>query len=319
MSDIKEELDSLEKIEKEEEEELKAIFVDFMQDDKHDVSEIYSEVEKFVTLNQRLVKLTEYLYRNPENFIDIYEKITSVKNSHEEIEKDIISRLEGLDVPDKFVNRLHQTDKRLEELDEEVINDIKKRRKEHAEKILKRKPTIYFDAKALKKFIKAVKENQIEKGAEVPGIFGFEKNQEGFYLKKFLKLENTNPRRASFNLAEQVNQVIEEYGNDRNIIVCHSHPPRDFEHSSTDKEIISQANSIGVIGVPNQGTVYSVPEKLDENNRWTQLPSKVLENGNVLENDELKDRFYSIWDYNQALKEAIISGNEIGWTHELNR
>ncbi|EHK00891.1 hypothetical protein HRED_10709 [Candidatus Haloredivivus sp. G17] len=43
------------------------------------------------------------------------------------------------------------------------------------------------------------------------------------------------------------------------------------------------------------------------------MPSKVVHNGSVLKEDELKEKFYPVWDYNQALKKAIIEGAEGGW------
>ncbi|EHK01242.1 hypothetical protein HRED_09197 [Candidatus Haloredivivus sp. G17] len=61
-----------------------------------------------------------------------------------------------------------------------------------------------------------------------------------------------------------------------------------------------------MIGVPSKDYVYLVPEKLnfEKRSNWEQLPSKVVHNGSVLKEDELKEKFYPVWDYNQATKKG---------------
>jgi hypothetical protein len=319
MESIREELQGLEKIEEEEEDELKSFLAELAQNGKKDqIQEIYREVETFVSLNRRIVNLTEHMYENPENFIDIYEQLSSLKQKHEELEEDILSKLEALEVPEDVLRKLDQTDQRLEKLDKEIVEQVKQRREEHAEEILDDRPTICFEAGPLEKFLRIANEEQLEKGVEVPGIFGFQKNDGDYHLNKFLKLENDNPGWAQFSFKEQVEHVLEEYGDNRNVIIAHSHPPTDMTHSGPDKDIIRMATSIGVIGVPIGNRVYPIPEELDRS-QWIKLPSKVVDNGNVLGKDELKDRFYAVWDYNQALRKGIKNGNERGWHQNLHK
>lgn len=313
MEELNKELQELEKIENREEQELKEFLEKLAQNGKQSkVQEVYADVEKFISLNRKIVKLTELLSDSPEDFIDIYRRLESLKRKHEELEQNLIHELEELGVPDRYLEKLHSTDRKLEKIDKEVLEDVKERRSEHAESILNDRPTIYFEAQALEKFVSAVKEEQLGNGAEVPGVFGFEKRGNGYYLKKFLVLENTDPNYGSFNLNQQVKYAIETYGNDRNIIIAHSHPIGDFSHSGSDKDIISKANGIGVIGVPHEGEIYPVPEILEEG-RWVNLPSEVVEKGEKISENRLKNSFPAVDQYNQALKEAIIEGEEHSW------
>ena len=321
MNNVKEKLDGLEKIEKEEREELKSLLRQVMQDEnKSGAKEIYNDVDEFLSLNKKIVDLTEYIEENPGKFIEVLEKIETIERQKENLKKNLVEDLRKLNVPDKFVNRLIKTDERLEEIDEQLINEVKEKRNQQAEKIIEEKTTIFFEASALNNFTESVKKNQVEREKEVPGVFEFESNNDGYYLKEFLQLENVDGTRGSFILEDEVRHVIEEFGNNRNIIIAHSHPRRDFQHSTDDQKIVRQANGIGLIGVPSKDYVYPVPEKLnfEKRSNWEQLPSKVVHNGSVLKEDELKEKFYPVWDYNQALKKAIIEGAEGGWSHYIN-
>ncbi|PSH02037.1 MAG: hypothetical protein BRC26_02580, partial [Nanohaloarchaea archaeon QH_8_44_6] len=309
MEEVREKLEGLEKIEKDEEDELNAFLSDLAQTDKKDqVQEIYSEVETFISLNRRIVNLIEYMYDNPANFIDIYQQLSSLNKKHEELEEDILQRLQALGVSENVLSKFNQTDKRLRQLDEEIIREVKERRAERADEILEERPSIRFEAKALEKFLRTVQQEQLEKGVEVPGIFGYQMAGGDYYLNKFLKLENDNPGWARFSFKEQVEHVLEEYGDKRNVIIAHSHPPNDMTHSGPDKDILQMATNIGVIGVPMGDRIYPIPEKLD-GSQWVKCPSKVADNGKILEEQELKNRFYAVWDYNQALRKGIKNGN----------
>lgn len=319
MESIREEFQGLEKIEEEEEDELNAFLAELAQSGEKDrVQEIYSEVERFLTLNRRIVNLTEYMYENPDDFIDIYEELSSLRQKHDEMEEDILRKLEEMGAPEDILRKLDQTDQRLENLDKEIVEQVKARRGEHVKEILEGRPTIYFEAEPLEKFLRTVNEEQLEKGVEVPGIFGFNEREDGYHLNKFLKLENDNPGWARFSFKEQVQHVLEEYGDDRNVIIAHSHPPNDMTHSGPDKDIINMAKSIGVIGVPVGDRIIPIPEELD-GAQWVKLPSEVVDNGKVLDEDELKNRFYAVWDYNQALRKGIKSGTERGWHQNLHK
>lgn len=319
MESVREKLQGLEKIEEEEEEELKGFLAKLAQSGEQDqVQEVYSEIETFLSLNRQIVNLTEYMYENPEDFIDIYDQLSSLRQKHDEMEEDILGKLEALEVPEDILRKLHQTDQRLENLDKEILEQIKDRRGEHAEEILNDRPTIHFEAEPLEKFLRTVKEEQLDKGVEVPGIFGFQEIDDTYRLNKFLRLENDNPGWARFSFKEQVEHVLENYGDNRNVIIAHSHPPNDITHSGPDKDMIKMATNIGVIGVPIGNGIYPIPEELDGSN-WIKLPSKVVENGNVLGEEELKNRFYSVWDYNQALSKGVKSGNERAWHQNLHK
>lgn len=314
MEELKRELHQLEKLEGKEEEELKTFLKELAQKDQHKeaVQEVYHEVESFIELNQEIIELTELMEEEPGNFREIYSKLDSLTSKHNELGNDILDKLEELGVPENQLQILYETDQKMENIDQKIVEQIGELRTEQAREILDKRPTIYFKAEALQKFISAVKREQKGKGAEVPGVFGFRQFRDGYLLNKFLELENTNPNYGSFNLNEQINYVLENYGNERNIIFAHSHPPRDFSHSGTDKDLIKKANSIGVIGVPRNQNVYPVPETLN-NGSWMNLPSKVIEKGEIFSEQALVSRFPEIKKYNEALKHAISKGNEKRW------
>ncbi len=317
MDQLKKELQKLEKIENEEEQELKEFLEKLAQQEEHrkTVQKVYRDVENFIELNREVIELTELLAEDPENFLEIYRKLKSLISKHEELEENLIQELKQLGIPEKKLEILYETDQKLENIDEEVVEEIGNRRSEQAERILNNRPTIYFESKALETFLSAVRREQTEGGAEVPGVFGFEKFKDGYRLKKFLELENTDPGYATFGLNEQVQYVIDNFGNERNIIIAHSHPVGDFSHSGTDKDLIRKANNIGVIGVPYGNKVFPVPEALEDD--WINLPSQIAENGKVLSSKEIKEQFPEVAEYNQALKKAISEGNEDMWPNFL--
>ena len=85
MNNVKEKLDGLEKIEKEEREELKSLLRQVMQDEnKSGAKEIYNDVDEFLSLNKKIVDLTEYIEENPGKFIEVLEKIKTTKRKFEE-------------------------------------------------------------------------------------------------------------------------------------------------------------------------------------------------------------------------------------------
>lgn len=318
MDELKNELQEIEKIENEEERELKKFLEELAQQETHrnTVQRVYQDTENFVEINRQAVELTELMINQPDNFLEIYRKLNSLIEKHEELKENLLQELEELGIPEKQLRILIETDRKLENIDKDVVEKIGSRRVEQAERILGARPTIYFESKALEKFISAVRREQVENGAEVPGIFGFEKFKDGYRLKKFLQLENKNPDYSAFTLDEQVQYVIENFGNDRNIIIAHSHPVSDFSHSGTDKDLIEQANNIGVIGVPQNRNIYPIPEAL-ENGSWLNLPSKITKNGNLLSEDEVKSNFPEVAAYNRALKKSISEGNERSWPTRL--
>jgi len=314
MEELKRELQQLQKLEQKEEGELKTFLQDLAQQEEHReaVQNVYGEVERFIELNQEILELTKLMEQKPENFREIYSKLNSLISKHNNLGNDILNKLKELGVPEQQLQILYETDQKMENIDEQIVEQIGERRTEQAQKILDNRPTIYFKTGSLQKFISAVKREQTGNGAEVPGVFGFKQFKDGYILNKFLELENTNPNYGSFNLNEQINYILENYGNERNIIFAHSHPARDFSHSGTDKDLIKKANSIGVIGVPKNKSVYTVPEALD-NGSWINLPSKVVEKGEPISEQALKSRFPEIKKYNEALKQAISKGNEKRW------
>lgn len=315
MENLRSSLEDLERIEQEEEEELKQILQELAQKEEHReiVQEIYQEVEEFIELNHEIVELTELLQEEPENFRRIYSKLDSLIEKHDNIQHDLIQKLAGMNIPDKHIRIFNDTDDRLEGLEEGILDEIGEKRFGQAEEILSDRPTVFFEAEPLQKFISAVKREQLGKGAEVPGVFGFQRQNSGFQLVKFLELENTTPNYGSFSLEEQATYVLDKFGNNRDIIVAHSHPVGDFSHSGTDKDLIKKANNIGVIGVPDyDNNIYPVPQAL-KNGRWVNLPSKVVESNNVLSDKELKQRYPQIWKYNEALKEAIATRSGETW------
>lgn len=315
MEQLKQELQQLEKLEQEEEEELKKFLQELAQQDQHQqtVQRIYQDVESFVELNREIIELTELMEEEPDNFRKIYRKLKSLISKHDEMEENLIQELRQLGVPDKQLNILYKTDQKMENIDKQVVEEIGEKRTQQAARILDNRPKIYFKAEALQKFLSAVKREQLDRGAEVPGVFGFEKTDDGYLLNNFLELENTNPNYGTFSLDEQINYVLENFGNKRNIIIAHSHPIGDFNHSGTDKDLISKANNIGVIGVPKDfENIYPVPEAL-ENGSWMNLPSAVVENGQVLSDQELERSFPKVLKYNNALKKAVSKGNEDSW------
>ncbi len=318
MDRLKEELQQLEKIEEKEESELKKFLQELAQQDEHRkaVQKVFQDVEELVEINREIVELTELLENEPENFLKIYRKLKSLIRKHDELEENLVQELEQLGVPERQLEILYRTDQRLENIDEELVEEIGSRRSEQAERILDNRPTIYFEAKPLEKFISATRREQVGKGVEVPGVFGFEKFRDGYRLKKFLELENTQPGYGGFNLKEQVTYVLENYGNRRDVIVAHSHPRTNFSHSSTDKDLISKANNVGVIGVPKGEKVYPVPQAL-ENASWTNLPSRITEKGRTLSIEETRKRFPEVAEYNHALKKALSEGNEKRWPNLL--
>lgn len=314
MEEVESELRELEQLQGKEKEELEKFLKELIQnsEDKRNLQEIYSEVQNFIQLNNRVVELTELMHNNPENYREIYSKINSLISEHDKLEDDILHKLKNLGIPQSQLEILYETDQKLEGIDEEVIEKIGSKRTEQARKILENRPTVYFKASSLQKFTSAVKREQRGEGAEVPGIFGFKSLQDGYLLDKFLELENTNPKYGSFNLNEQVTYILENYGNERDIIFAHSHPPGDFSHSGTDKDLIKKANSLGVIGVPKGNEVYPVPEALN-NGSWVNLPSNVIRNGDVISDQSLKQEFPAVHEYNKALIKSISQDREKAW------
>lgn len=319
MEELKNCLQRLEKIEKKEEEELKTFLQELAQqneESRRKVQEIYSDVESFIELNQRLVELTEFLEENPEDFINIYQKLKALRNKHEGLEQNILHELRDLGLSDRKIKLLHKTDQEMEKLDNEIVRKVREQRSEHADRLLDDRPRIYFELEALEKFLSAVRREQIGKGAEVPGVFSFEKFKDGYRLKKFLELENTNPNYGTFSLDEQINYVLENFGNERKIIIAHSHPVGDFSHSGTDKDLIEKANGIGVIGVPYDNSIYTVPQIL-KNGSWVNLPSKLCKNGEVLTEQRTEKLLPTVNKYNNALKKSVSEGSERNWPNLL--
>lgn len=318
MEEVESELRELEKLQGKEKEELENFLKELIQngENKRNLQEIYSEVQEFTELNQKVVELTELMQENPEEYREIYRRINSLISKHDELEEDILHKLKELGVPQNQLRILYETDKNLENIDEEVVEKIGDKRTDQAREILNNRPTVYFKASSLQKFVSAVKREQRGNGAEVPGIFGYKRSGNDYVLNSFIELENTNPKYGSFNLNEQVTYVLENYGNEREIIFAHSHPPGDFSHSGTDKDLIRKANNIGVIGVPNQNTVYPVPEALNDR-FWANLPSKVIRNGDIITDQSLKEEFPAISKYNNALIKAISRNKEKAWPNFL--
>lgn len=315
MEELRSTFQGLRRIEQIEEEELREVLQELAQQEEHrgNVQEIYQEVESFIELNREIVGLTELMEEEPGNFRRIYSKLTSLMEKHENIRGDLVQKLEALSIPEQHIEIFNQTDMKMERLGSEIVEELGEKRFNQAERVLEERPTVFFEARPLQKFVSAVKKEQIGKGAEVPGVFGFERQKSGFRLIKFLELENTDPNYGSFSLDEQVNYVLERFGNDRNIIVAHSHPVGDFSHSGTDKDLIRKANNIGVIGVPDyHNNVYPVPQAL-QNGEWMNLSSKVVKGNKVLNTEELKQSFPQVWRYNEALKEAVAKRKGEAW------
>ncbi|MFB6190041.1 MAG: hypothetical protein ABEJ91_00540, partial [Candidatus Nanohaloarchaea archaeon] len=278
------------------------------------VQQVYSDVERFVELNRGLVEVPAMLERG--DYVRAYDRLERLEEKHSEIDDKVMEELRELGLPREHLEKIGDTVQRMEAIDEELLERLGSEREAQAREKLERRPTVIFEQEALKKFISSVLEEVSGRGAELPGFFHFEEVEDGFHLLEFYVLENTDPSYASFKLEEQVNRIIEEYGNDRSILLAHSHPFADFTHSSTDKDLVSRANGVGVIAVPSEKGLFVVPEMI-EDGRWVNLPAEVARNGERLDDEELEQKFPQVADYNSALEEAVAEGQEFSWPNRV--
>lgn len=317
MDELKQKLSELRKMEQWEESGLREFLTEKAQESeqmRQRVQKVYSDVEKFVELNRGLLRIPGLLEDG--DYVQAHDRLENLEKKHSEIDGRVLEELRELGLPREHIEKLEATSQRVEAIDEELLERIGSKREAQAREILEGRPTVIFEQKGLKKFISSALKEQSNSGMELPGFFHYEEIENGFHLLEFYVLENVEPGYASFKLEEQVDRIIEKYGNDRNIFIAHSHPFGDFTHSGTDKDLVSMANDIGVIAVPSEKGLFVVPEMI-EDGRWVNLPAEVARDGEKIGDEELESKFPQIADYNAALKEAIAEGQEFSWPTRL--
>jgi hypothetical protein len=325
VTDLSSDIGELEKITNEETREIKGEITKLSSEiGGKEAAELKAYFGKLVSVNNKLIEILENI--EDESFIQAHREAKQLERRREELAENAFKALKQADVQHGI--QLEELEEKLEKFEELVESKLQEMALKQARQKVSQRASILVKEKALQRFIAQVERDQVENGEETAGLFHCIEVEGDIFLDKYVPLENRLDEKGydidaldksrAFSAGEDEERILET--SEENLIFAHSHPGESVSleqeelksHSGMDKDYQALQLEIkkGLLAAPdpNENWIWLVPQ-VYQDGKWRNLKLGVVQDGEILSGDQLKQKYPQIPAYNDAIAYAIAYRN----------